>query len=220
MPVHSQDDKERDARVQRMKHSGKIFCIGMTKTGTSSLDAALRRMGYASNHSATGIHQAIMQALEEGKEPLAYLMEYDGITSSNWVWQNYKTLDALYPGSKFVLTTRKEPGWIASLERHAVLNRYKPTYKGKFTKINPAQQLARWREHHADVADYFRDRPDDMLSLAVVEGEGYEKLCPFLGHEVIDEPFPSANSSKPRLAKVEQKNKVKYQYQNFDCSSV
>ena len=45
----------------------------------------------------------------------------------------------------------------------------------------------------AGVEEYFKDRPQDLLIIDVTAGEGWEKLCPFLGSPVPDVPFPKAN---------------------------
>ena len=44
------------------------------------------------------------------------------------------------------------------------------------------------------VRAYFAGRPDDLLVLDVVGGEGWEKLCPFLGLEPPAEAFPHFNA--------------------------
>jgi len=199
-----------------MRFTGKMFCIGLTKTGTSSLHEALKRLGYNSNHDAQGITKAVDQALAEGLKPLHYLEEFDAFTCSGYIWQKFKDLDAHYPGSKFILTNREEKSWLASMERHMALNQFRPNYKGKVRTFNAERQLRTRSEHHADVRDYFKDRPDDLLEISIMEGEGYEKLCPFLGVETVEEQFPSLNSAVERLQKAIKKSgkKVKLRYQD------
>ena len=46
--------------------------------------------------------------------------------------------------------------------------------------------------------EYFAGRPDDLLVMSVTEGEGWEVLCPFLGHAVPEAPFPHLNSRERR----------------------
>ena len=44
---------------------------------------------------------------------------------------------------------------------------------------------------------YFRDRPDDLLTINVCAGEGWEVLCPFLGFDTIPvEAFPWVNKRR------------------------
>jgi 3'(2'), 5'-bisphosphate nucleotidase len=54
-----------------------------------------------------------------------------------------------------------------------------------------------------EVATYFRDRPNDLLIIDVTAGEGWEKLCPFLGKPIPDLPFPKANVTQIRWMKIE-----------------
>ena len=51
--------------------------------------------------------------------------------------------------------------------------------------------------HHQRVADYFEGR-QDLLVLRIAAGDGWERLCPFLGEPVPDEPFPHRHRSGPQ----------------------
>ena len=55
---------------------------------------------------------------------------------------------------------------------------------------------AAYHRHHADVRRYFADRPDDLLEMNIIEGDGWEKLCPFLGLPTPAVPFPHLNRRK------------------------
>jgi 3'(2'), 5'-bisphosphate nucleotidase len=55
----------------------------------------------------------------------------------------------------------------------------------------------------AGVMEYFRGRPGDLLVLNVAAGEGWDRLCPFLGKAVPDMPFPKANVTQIRWMKME-----------------
>lgn len=59
------------------------------------------------------------------------------------------------------------------------------------------KMIAGYHRHHADVRRYFADRPDDLLEMRIAEGDGWEKLCPFLGVEVPDGEFPRTNERRP-----------------------
>jgi hypothetical protein len=47
--------------------------------------------------------------------------------------------------------------------------------------------------HVRNVKDYFRDRPEDLLILDICGGDGWEKLCSFLGRSIPQARFPHAN---------------------------
>ena len=53
--------------------------------------------------------------------------------------------------------------------------------------------LRDYEARNEEVIAHFAGRPDDLLVLDVVAGEGWEKLCPFLGLDPPDEPFPHFN---------------------------
>jgi hypothetical protein len=55
--------------------------------------------------------------------------------------------------------------------------------------------VARYERHNKEVLEYFAKRPDDLLVFDLPKGDGWDKLCPFLGHDVPDEPFPHANKA-------------------------
>jgi hypothetical protein len=55
--------------------------------------------------------------------------------------------------------------------------------------------------HLTDVQEYFRDRPGDLLVLDICAGEGWKKLCPFLGKPVPSAVFPHLNVGKRKVLK-------------------
>ena len=50
-----------------------------------------------------------------------------------------------------------------------------------------------YRKHIADVKEYFKNRPDDLLVIDVTSGDGWEKLCNFLEKEIPRKAFPHVN---------------------------
>jgi len=44
--------------------------------------------------------------------------------------------------------------------------------------------------HYDNALRYFADRPDDLLVMDIPGGDGWDALCPFLGADVPDVPFP------------------------------
>jgi hypothetical protein len=117
----------------------------------------------------------------------------------------YRELDEAFPGSKFVLTVRDAEDWLRSIVRHfAKLPKW--SGEGDWKTIrervyssawpDPEQFLAGYRAHLVGVASHFRDRGDDLLVLNVTAGEGWQRLCPFLGVEIPDMEFPSTNHAE------------------------
>ena len=122
--------------------------------------------------------------------------EFDAFIDIGPVAKNFEILDDQYPNSKFIYTWRDMGSWIDSRIRHVERNRQnqdKGLYNGNFLDID----VEKWKrgrmlfEKH--VRRYFKDRPNDLLEFNIISGEGWEKLCPFLGFPVKDEPFPWEN---------------------------
>jgi len=172
----------------------KIFCIGFAKTGTTSLSVALMTLGY-NVKGVMGVHDPsiskIVYKLADKIIPL-----YNAFQDEPWPVL-YKYLDENY-GGKFILTVRNENDWIESLKRHCG-DIHTPFREWIYGYGNPVGHedvyLERYRKHNNDVMEYFKGR-DDFLKMNITEGDGYEKLCPFLGHKIINEKFPHENKSK------------------------
>jgi len=186
-----------------MRDFNKIFCIGMNKTGTTSLHHAFIDLGIPSLHGspdglrpvwvmpvfAKRMTEYLNERLSRGvQNPLgvfdvfrAYLDLYSFITF-------FRELDEAYPNSLFVYTNRNDEEWIASRENH-------------LSELNKsAESRQKWlkekHDHESKVFRYFKDRPDDLLCIDICDGEGFEKLCPFLGLPVPDKAFPVKNKKR------------------------
>lgn len=113
----------------------------------------------------------------------------------------FRELDRWCPGSKFILTVRDPDEWIESVTRHFGY-RDVPVRRWIYGVGDPVGHedlyVRRYRRHIREVKDHFRDRPDDLLVMDITDGEGWEKLCPFLGHPVRREPFPKVNTAEQR----------------------
>jgi hypothetical protein len=190
-----------------MSDARQVFGIGLSKTGTTSLTRALQVLGYRTKHFPF-FH------LDFSKRHLALnlkkISRWEALTDTP-IPYFYKQLDETFPGSKFVLTVRDLGAWLRSCARHHV---WPGTYVhdkavGSARYVRSVLQLHRalygtvsfdeqtFREHyqrHVDgVIDYFKARPQDLLVIDIERGEGWDRLCPFLGKEIPAAPFPRAN---------------------------
>jgi len=174
----------------------KVFGIGMNKTGTTTLEKCLSRLGF--HHHSFDLE--LTQAVDEGNlDPVFEVADaYDSF--EDWPWPLiYEELDERYPDAKFILTTRKDSAtWIDSLKRHA--DRTGPTefrdivYGYPMPHEREAEHVQIYEEHNAEVRAYFDDR-DDFLEVCWEEKAEWEELCRFLNVPVPDKPFPHANKS-------------------------
>jgi Sulfotransferase domain/N-terminal domain of galactosyltransferase len=181
----------------------RIFGIGMHKTGTNSLDTALKMLGFDSTH-----WDSPKRARKVWEEMASY--GRSKTIESHYAWCDfpittlYKQLDKAYPGSKFILTTRNEDKWLESVKKHwsYLHNKFRATWDyDSFThrihkevygqtKFNATVFLARFRCHNAEVKEYFKNRPDDLLIMDIDKKIGWPQLCKFLRKPVPTEAYP------------------------------
>jgi hypothetical protein len=182
----------------------KVFCIGLSKTGTRSLHDALQLLGLRSLHwggpdlptavrRGPEIREAVERAAAEGRPLLEDLDEADAYSDILALSQRFDVLDRQYPGSRFILTVRDMEDWLASRRRHVEANRAmkaRGEYEGSFLEVD----VPGWREeavsHERRVRSHFAGRPRDLLVMDIAAGDGWEVLCPFLDRAIPNDPFP------------------------------
>jgi hypothetical protein len=180
----------------------KVFCIGFQKTGTTSMDRALQHFGYQVA-GLFGLYTPIDELRRTYVETgLDIAAKHDAVQDTPWPLL-YRELDAAFPGSRFILTVRDTDSWYKSIASHFV-DTPGPLQELTYGEDAPAPlgHEARYRQvyegHNAAVLDYFKDRPKDFLVMDLQAGDGWEKLCPFIGEPTPDMPFLHANPAKVR----------------------
>lgn len=174
----------------------KIFGIGLTRTGTKSLAEAMKILDYTVKHGPVSIDE---------------VREYDFLCDIV-ISSRYKFLDYVYPEAKFILTVRNTESWIKSNYQHA--SRYAsrrrkdrvhriPLHRAenRFATFGITyfdEQVYRnvQKTFQEEVYNYFKDNcARKLLTLDICEGEGWEKLCPFLKRDIPNQSFPHKNWS-------------------------
>lgn len=177
----------------------KIFEIGVPKTGTTSLQFAYKILGFKAQSWNPGKYK---RWKKEGIECLYRMIEkFDAFEDGPWHNCDYKILDQRYPNSKFIILERNNSDWIRSKEKHE-----SPLYNINKIELefliddwitdrdNYIKKSIQYKEtKYKEIKEYFKDRPDDLLVMDICAGEGWEKLCPFLGLPIPSEPFPIRN---------------------------
>lgn len=158
----------------------KIFGIGLTKTGTRSLAEALTILGYKTIHYPWSLDD-IQRHQASTDIPVSC---------------RYKNLDQIYPGSKFILTTRPYEDWIRTVSMKPADPHKPPLWKldvrlTMYGVLHFDQDAwtKTFHRHHDDVEQYFRNR-SDLLILDLNVEDKWEKLCGFLGKKVPNVPYP------------------------------
>lgn len=186
----------------------KLFGIGLSKTGTTSLAQALALLGFNTRdypgltHYAPGDLSSIDASLLE---------EFDALTDTP-IPSFYRELDARYPDAKFILTQREQQGWLNSCKKQftqKLADKQNEAHNRLFmdlygcTVFDEEKFAAGYERFVQGVLEYFKDRPDKLLILNVTGGDGWEQLCPFLGKPVPEQPFPKANVTRIRWMNIQ-----------------
>jgi len=97
----------------------KVFCIGAGKTGTTSLGAALKLLGYRLGNQQEGELLIEDWAKRDFSSLIAYCHKADAFQDSPFCWDfTFQAMDMAFPRSKFILTVRDSAEqWYDSLVR-------------------------------------------------------------------------------------------------------
>ena len=177
----------------------RIFNIGLNRAGTTSLTEALNLLGIPSlHHKHDGVRlYDSMVANGRARRPLLHGLDQYQAFSDFAAHNLYRHLDRQYPYSKFILTIRELESWLDSRERKVEKNLRSPGYQYAFRSVDREGWTKQRTEYLAELERHFNRRPGDLLCIDIPAGEGWEKLCPFLGLPVPDVPFPFMNRLEP-----------------------
>jgi hypothetical protein len=209
-------EKTLDKITLARRKSFKIFFIGFNKTGTVSLlhlfwdilgyEGKVIHGGGATrerqNYDLMGITDQTKDLSEEfdrlGDKLLNQWVVY---LDTNWISDNFETLYKNYPNAKFIFNTRNEDDWVESNKRHRSQLSEETRKEGNWEDFDEKSERDYHRKHTKRVLDFFEDKPDELLVLDICGGDGYDKLCPFLGIDIPDEPLPYRHKrSRPYFA--------------------
>ncbi len=167
----------------------RYYGIGLSRTGTTSLFTVMIRFGFKA------FHNPAPQFWEQRAE-------YEFMNNLP-VPARFEQLDSEFPGSKFIYTYREVDSWVHScdllVQRLLNVNPFYDWMEEYHMEMygHPTFDEACFRAAHArhdkHVREYFADRPDDLLIMDITQGDGYDKLIPFIGMENLK--FPWANST-------------------------
>lgn len=190
----------------------KFFCIGLSKTGTTSIIEAFRLLGYRGFHALHGGSHYYNQHLTNifhRRLPQALLSQFDAFGDIPFS-EIYEELYRAYPGARFIRTVRNEEDWLKSCRNHfGPMGREMQHNAGLITCIRtPAlvrlftygscdfnEELFRrkYRDHTKEVRQFFADKQDQYLELDICAGDDWDQLCPFIGRNYPNIPFPHKN---------------------------
>ncbi len=182
--------------IEALKPS-KVFGIGLNKTGTTTLAKCCSLLGYRGTSYDRKLLEEVQ--LKDDFSRIEQIVEQHDLFE-DWPWPLiYEQMDKRFPGSKFILTVRKDSDtWLNSLKHHSMrthpLNHSrKVAYGYNYPHGHEAEHLKFYNQHNQAIRSYFKDRRNDFIELCWETGDGWKELCTFLGVPVPDLVFPHAN---------------------------
>lgn len=202
----------------------KVFCIGANKTGTTSLELALKELGLSFGNQREVV-LAYVKNINNWEDDVAIFCEkYEAFQDVPFsLGENYVVLDKMFPGSKFILSVRDSADqWYQSLvkfhskvfncasvpprpseiehnfhlEYMNLLDFVCTTFgTSKDDPYNKEVLVAHYNNRNQKIIDYFKDRPDDLLVVNVSSSEDYKRLKSFLLKAPHRSTFPHENKT-------------------------
>lgn len=176
-----------------------VFGVGLSKTGSTSMATAMPMLGYQTKDQIFDLNE-VDAPVEAATDPNQRY--YYKITP---IAKKFSEVDKKYPGAKFILTVRNVDDWLKSCARQfrkpvepgtpGFQRRMETFGAAVFNEDSFRESFAR---HVQEIKDYFRGREQDLLVIDVCGGEGWDKLCKFLGEKVPSEVFPRENVTGSR----------------------
>jgi hypothetical protein len=199
----------------------KVFNIGLPKTGTASLYEALNILGLKTLHNPREFREKSLRGEYQYDDPdwqaVCNLSEhyypqldkaYAGskfILTIRDVNSWLKSLEKQYgdsEGDEALPLLRGRVAWYSSTAMKRLLLRILGKEQKNINMLGRVQVFGTYkfsRErcafvyqlHYKNALEYFKDRPNDLLIMDITAGDGWEKLCPFLGiREIPKISFP------------------------------
>ena len=169
----------------------KVLCIGYQKTGTTSFGAAMRCLGYSHYGHDGDLSKTLLQK-GQIERCLTLAESFDSFDDLPWSHPALaRAFSQRFSDAKYVLLERTEDEWYASYRAH--LQRHRRNLPTWITlPIGKTEAIQRYRDHNQQILAAIGGA-DNVLRMNVCAGEGYEKLCPFLGVPIPAGPFPVKN---------------------------
>ena len=174
-------------RITKEKNTTKVFCIGFSKTGTTSLNRALRILGYRALDWPRGHIEP-----KEGWINYFKKSNYDAFSDAPLYRKGlFKELDEAFTNSKFILTIRDPDLLVKSWNNYFGKHPWAINNESEKNRI-----IERYNNHKKDVINYFEGKSSQLLIFNVFDGDSWEKLCKFLDKPVPKIPFPHKRKAK------------------------
>lgn len=211
------------------QYSPKVFCVGMNKTGTSTIKHCFERLGLfpiASPKTYSPEERREIRRFYEDKNYQAMLKlaeNYRSFEDRPWnIWSMYRQLHERFPDSLFILTVRDPESWWRSTERWITITKPEvlPLYQLHLRVDQPTREpmIDSYQRYNREVIEYFAGT-GRLLVMDIEKGDGWSKLCQFLAVPVPNVDFPHANRQRYTPEDAEILNSIRRAKHGVVCQA-
>jgi len=188
----------------------KIFGVGLSKTGSTSLGKALEMLGYKNIHN----DRAFVPFLyPEGQYNFTGRYDHVDAVEDLPTAMYYEQMLHEYPNARFVLTVRDAEAWYTSFSQHQkdITELYGGVLPFRLQKITEMAYgtveddketwVQHFNAHNAHVQEVIP--AGQLLVMDITKGQGWKELCQFLGRQDgqcahPEAAFPAENTKEDR----------------------
>lgn len=222
-----------DATPGTIPEGLKVINLGLPKSGTTTLAAALRHAGFSvadwklrpgQSKWRGFVGKLMYEGYFRSGDPLAFFEEFNALTEIDviregrnyWPQMDWALLTAireLHPGAKFILSVRDPQAHADSMRRWSNLGTTRlprnavpglpPGYGGK------PGELERWIEGHITFCRHVFAGADDFLEYHIEDPQAQQKISRFLGVALPWWGKANVNTNHPKEAARTPKAKAK-----------
>ena len=209
--------------------TNRVFCIGMNKTGTSTMKHCFEALRLSPIASPVDMDRESWRLIKQfyrdrNYEPILDMAtHYRSFEDRPWnMWEMYRYLDKRFPDSRFILTVRDPELWWRSTERW--INVTNPTVSQRYQlhlrspDTSKSNMIASYIRHNKEIEAYFKGT-GKLLVFNPEAGDGWDKLCQFLGVPVPDRDFPHANRQSYTADDEIRMERIRQRRSGIKCQS-
>ena len=213
----------------------KVFGVGLSKTGTSSLHDAVVKLWYRSIHEDKALVPYLYPHHQHDSRTIFNMTAHYNNMDAAFdlpTAMYYQELLAAFPNARFVLTVRDADQWFKAFSEHCQRT---VEFNGGVVPVRVARLreavygssvpdkdvwIERYKAHNARVHQIIP--PQQLLVMDITRGDGWVQLCDFLSvsygpcaaSQRLTAPFPRSNSkdkSIEQMIRLKQETQVELQ---------
>lgn len=182
----------------------KFFCIGLTKTGTTSFNSLMGSIGYKTHGYSRKLLNEYLDGGGIGPNIRRAIDQHDAFDDWPWPFLYRELLQELGDDAVFVLTRRSSPeAWLASIKRYSLSARTQwirqVTYGTEFPHGFEEHYLTRYNNHLKEVRAHFGEvgAMNQLIDVEIGTPEMLDAIAKLTNRHIPDQSVPRQNPTIP-----------------------